>query len=128
MSELGIKMTFARISCLILGVLLGISVVSAEYAVTYSHNAFGYGENSTYVTIDMTKHTLGYTDYPNYETTSSYYYTYYPYYYYVPYNGCYYYYNTYYCHPAVVNYTAYYPTYITVTPIYPNYIVGWYYY
>ncbi|PIU22585.1 MAG: hypothetical protein COT14_00445 [Candidatus Diapherotrites archaeon CG08_land_8_20_14_0_20_30_16] len=128
-------MLFARLSYLVLGFLLVLDVASAGYAVTYSHNAFGYGENSTYVTVDVTKHTLGYTDYPSYNATSSYYYGgyYNGYYnnYYTPYNGCYYYYNTYYCYPAqqaIVNYAPYYPTYVAVRPVYNPYVFGWYYY
>jgi len=100
-----------------IGILCSLGAVSA-YAVTYTYNAFGYSDATSYIDITATKYVDHYTGYPEYYSP-----TYGAYYY----GGSYYYYPS----PAVYYVTPYYPTYTVITtyPVYTNtyYRQGWYY-
>lgn len=130
MSYKGSVFMFSKLLSLIAGLIFVSSIAFAGYAVTYSTNAFGYSDASSYVTVDLTTHVDHYTDYPNYNYTYNYYPNYNPNYSAYYYSGSYYYYprpaNYYYVAPVypVYAYTTY-----TVAPVYaynyyPN---GWYY-
>lgn len=115
----------------LISLVLALGAISAGYAITYTTNAFGYSNNTSSVTLDMTTYVDHYGDYPN-NSYASYYY-----------NGAYYYYPTYtanyYVVPAtsyvtypVAYYNSYVPTYYTYTYVAPvNYTYynsnGWYY-
>jgi len=109
-------MFLSKLLSLMAGLALVSSMAFAGYAVTYTTNAFGYSDASTYVTFDTTTRTYGYTDYP---TQAQYYY-----------GGSYYYYPTAYTYAYPAYYVPVYYTYSYVTPAYAypvGYRTGWYY-